>query len=89
MVKNRGIAERTIEQKAAGQTAAKYLIDIKAVNFRPDEPYKLTAGWASPVYVDCRKVIAFLEERRAIIQLGVDMLNRDIVEEPDLGAGLF
>lgn len=87
MVKNRGIAERTIEQKAAGQTAAKYLIDIQAVNFRPDEPYKLTAGWASPVYVDCRKVIAFLEERRAIIQLGVDMLNRDIAAEPNLVAG--
>ncbi|MDG2033085.1 MAG: orotate phosphoribosyltransferase [Rhodospirillales bacterium] len=87
MVKNPGIAERTPEQKAAGQAAAKYLIDIKAVNFRPDEPYKLTAGWASPVYVDCRKVIAFLEERRAIIQSGVDMLNRDISEEPDLVAG--
>ena len=87
MVKNLGIAVRTSEQKAAGQEAAKYLIDIKAVNFRPNEPYKLTAGWASPVYVDCRKVIAFLDERRAIIQLGVDMLNRDITEEPDFVAG--
>ena len=87
MVKNQGIGVRTSEQKAAGQEAAKYLIDIKAVNFRPNEPYKLTAGWASPVYVDCRKLIAFLEERRAIIQLGVDMLSRDIAEEPDFVAG--
>ena len=87
MVKNQGIAVRTSEQRAAGQEAAKYLIDIKAVNFRPNEPYKLTAGWASPVYVDCRKVIAFLEQRRAIIQLGIDMLNRDIAEEPDFVAG--
>ena len=39
------------------------------------------------MYVDCRKVIAFLDERRAIIQLGVDMLNRDITEEPDFVAG--
>ena len=87
MVKKPGIEERTAEQKAAGQAAAKYLIDIKAVNFRPSEPYKLTACWASPVYVDCRKVIAFLEERRAIIQLGVDMLIRDVAKEPDFVAG--
>ncbi len=87
MVKNQGIAERTPEQQAVGEAAAKFLIDIKAVNFRSSEPYMLTAGWVSPVYVDCRKVIAFLEERRAIIQMGVNMLKRDIRKEPDLVAG--
>ena len=34
---------------AAGLETARLLLDIKAVNFRPDEPYTLTAGWASPV----------------------------------------
>jgi len=59
------------------QETAKLLLDIKAVNFRPQEPYKFTSGWASPVYIDCRWVISFLEARRRIIDLGIDMLKRD------------
>ena len=56
---------------------AKWLLDIKAVNFRPEEPYKLTAGWASPVYIDCRWVISFPEARRRIMKMGIDMLERE------------
>lgn len=60
-----------------GYETAKFLLDIKAVNFRPEEPYTLTSGWASPVYIDCRWVISFVEARRRIMQLGVDMLAQD------------
>jgi len=63
--------------KAALETA-RFLLDIKAVNFRPDEPYMLTAGWASPVYIDCRWVISFPEARKAMIQHGVNMLEQEI-----------
>ena len=62
---------------AAGLETAKWLLDIKAVNFRPSEPYMLTAGWASPVYIDCRWVISFTEARRRIIDLAVNLLKRD------------
>lgn len=65
-----------VSTKAAQETA-KWLLDIKAVNFRPEEPYMLTAGWASPVYIDCRWVISFTEARRRIIDLGVDMLRKN------------
>ncbi|MDD9877545.1 MAG: orotate phosphoribosyltransferase [Magnetovibrio sp.] len=61
----------------AGLETAKWLLDIKAVNFRPDEPYKLTAGWASPVYIDCRWVISFPDARRRMVQMGIEMLRRD------------
>jgi orotate phosphoribosyltransferase len=72
----------------AGLETAKWLLDIKAVNFRPEEPYKLTAGWASPVYIDCRWVISFPEARRRIIEMGVEMLNRDAnLANTDLVAG--
>lgn len=54
---------------------AKWLLDIKAVNFRPEEPYMFTAGWASPVYIDCRWIISFTEARRRIIDMGVEMLR--------------
>ncbi len=60
---------------AAGLETARFLLDIKAVNFRPQDPYRFTAGWASPVYIDCRWVISFIEERRRIMELGVQMLR--------------
>ena len=66
----------TTRTEAARETA-KFLLDIKAVNFRPQEPYMFTSGWASPVYIDCRWVISFVEARRRIIELGVEMLRRD------------
>lgn len=37
----------------------------------------LTAGWASPVYIDCRWVISFPEARQRIVKLGIEMLRRD------------
>ena len=57
---------------------AKWLLDIKAVNFRPNKPYTLTSGWASPVYIDCRWVISFPEARRDIVKMGIKLLERDI-----------
>ena len=63
---------------AAGLETARLLLDIKAVNFRPDQPYTLTAGWASPVYIDCRKVISFPDARRRIIWLAIEKLEADI-----------
>lgn len=63
---------------AAGLETARLLLDIKAVNFRPAEPYILTAGWASPVYINCRWVISFPEARQRIMQLAAEKLERDI-----------
>jgi len=60
---------RTHEQKQAALTTARILLEIGAVNFRPEEPYILTSGWASPVYVDCRKVISFPRARARISEL--------------------
>ena len=60
-----------------GLETAKILLDIKAVNFRPEEPYTLTSGWASPVYIDCRKLISFTAERRRVIEMAVEVLQRE------------
>jgi orotate phosphoribosyltransferase len=62
------ISSRNARQLAAGRTVADILLEIKAVNFRPEEPYKLTAGWASPVYIDCRKLISFPRARRKVTE---------------------
>ena len=63
------------QNNTMGLEAAKMLLDIKAVNFRPNEPYILTSGWASPVYIDCRKLISYPKERNKMMQLAIAMLN--------------
>ena len=62
----------------AGFETARILLEIKAVNFRPADPYVLTSGWASPVYIDCRKLISFPGPRRRVISMAVEALERDI-----------
>ncbi|MBL94619.1 MAG: orotate phosphoribosyltransferase [Magnetovibrio sp.] len=73
---------------STGLETAKYLLDIKAVNFRPNQPYKFTSGWVSPVYIDCRWIISFVEARRRIIELGCNMLEKNVgVDQFDVIAG--
>ena len=43
------ITGRSDRQKAAAHTIAKILLETRAVNFRPEEPYKFTSGSARPV----------------------------------------
>ncbi len=62
-------SDRTGRQQTAARTIANILLETKAVNFRPEEPYTLTAGWASPVYIDCRWLISFPAARQTITRL--------------------
>jgi orotate phosphoribosyltransferase len=57
---------------------AKILLDIKAINFQPKNPFRLTSGKLSPVYVDCRKIISHLKERRIIINMSCKLLKKKI-----------
>ncbi|CAA6604674.1 MAG: orotate phosphoribosyltransferase [Alphaproteobacteria bacterium] len=72
------VVARTPEQKQAGLTVARILLEIKAINFRPEDPYKLTSGWASPVYIDCRKVISYPLARRKITELAAAAVEREV-----------
>ncbi len=83
------MSDTTTQTTARGMETARLLLDIKAVNFRPQEPYMLTAGWASPVYIDCRWVISFLDARRRIIDMGAEMLseNTDMASVDMLAGG--
>jgi orotate phosphoribosyltransferase len=56
---------------------ARMLLEVKAVNFRRDEPYKLTSGLASPVYIDCRKLISYPLVRSALMDFAVAKILRD------------
>ena len=72
----------------SGPIVARVLLEIGAVLMRPKDPFILTSGRASPVYVDCRKVIGFPRARTLITEHAVDAIWREIgVESLDVIAG--
>lgn len=67
---------------------ARMLLEIGAVNFRPDPPFKFTSGLASPVYIDCRKLISYPRIRAAAMDFACSTLMRDVgYEQFDAVAG--
>lgn len=70
-----------------GEIAAKILLDTKSVLFNAKEPFVLTSGRVSPVYIDCRRLISFVEERSDLMDMAVEILLGEISEEIDFAAG--
>lgn len=62
------------DQQDFAAATARILIEIKAVLFRPDDPFIFTSGRASPVYVDCRKIISFPRARARLMEMAVAQL---------------
>lgn len=70
------------------ETVAKMLLEIQAVHFRADEPYKFTSGLASPVYIDGRKLISYPRIRSAVIDFAASVVFRGAgFEQFDVVAG--
>ena len=61
---------------ALGETTARILLDTRSILFRPEEPFFFSSGWASPVFVDCKRLISFPLARNTLIELAI----RKIVE---------
>ena len=69
-------------------TTAKMLLEVKAVLFSEDKPFIFTSGWASPVYIDCRKLIFYPRIRSQLIDFATATLARDAgFEQFDVIAG--
>ena len=60
--------------QTVGQKVARMLLDIEAVHVSDDKPFIFTSGKASPVYIDCRKIISFPKERRFLMREGAAMM---------------
>ena len=67
--------DRTPRQEEAARTVAELLLEIEAVHIRPAEPFTLTSGKLSPVYVDCRRIISFPRARAAIMDLAAEAMG--------------
>jgi orotate phosphoribosyltransferase len=58
-----------------GGTIARLLLDAGAVRIARERPFILAAGWASPIYVDCRVLIGDPAARRAVTACSVDAVR--------------
>ena len=77
-----------ISKKLASELTAKMLFEVEAVHFSDKKPYIFTSGTASPVYIDCRKLISFPRVRSTLMDFGASMLANDVgFEQFDAVAG--
>lgn len=62
----------------AARLVSRMLIETESVHFNADKPFIFTAGWASPVYIDCRRLIAFPRVRQKIVELAAETMGRQV-----------
>ena len=75
-------------QSDAARITAGILLETQSVLMRPDEPFTLTSGRQSPVYVDCRRLIAFPRARRRLMAMAAALIEEKIgFESLDIVAG--
>jgi orotate phosphoribosyltransferase len=55
-----------MENLTISQEVANHLLNIRAIQLRPDEPFKWASGWNSPIYCDNRISLSFPEVRSYI-----------------------
>jgi orotate phosphoribosyltransferase len=67
---------------------ARILIETQSVLFRPEDPFVLTSGRTSPVYIDCRRLIGFPRARAKLMDMGAELIEEAIgFESIDVVAG--
>ncbi|WP_332747796.1 orotate phosphoribosyltransferase [Hydrogenophaga sp.] len=60
---------------SSAQAVAELLIEAGCVSCRTDEPFRLPSGWASPVYMDCRRLISFPQTRQLLLEQALARLR--------------
>jgi len=65
------------DRKVMAELTAKMLLEVEAVRFMEDKPFIFTSGWASPVYIDCRRLISFPRVRGTLMDFGASTVFRD------------
>lgn len=66
------------DRKDIANRAAKALIETESVLFNAKEPFTLKSGKKSPVYIDCRRLISFVQERNALMNDAAQILSSEI-----------
>ncbi len=68
------------------QRIAEMLLRTEAIQVYKEKPFVFVSGRISPVYIDCRKILSFPEEREYIVtqlakkvETAIDLANIDVV----------
>ncbi|MEM6811172.1 MAG: orotate phosphoribosyltransferase [Pseudomonadota bacterium] len=61
--------------KDIAKQSAKILLETKSVLINTQDPFTYTSGAKGPVYVDCRRLISFVEERRQLMKFAGEILQ--------------
>jgi orotate phosphoribosyltransferase len=76
------------DKALVAEVTARMLLEVEAVLFSADKPFIFTSGWASPVYIDCRKLIFYPRIRGQLVDFAAATLARDAgFEQFDVVAG--
>lgn len=58
------------------ETVAKILLELNAVTLNSKKPYRYASGILSPVYTDCRVLMAYPDKRREIRDLYINAIKK-------------
>lgn len=55
---------------------AKFLLEIEAVQLRPEKPFIWASGWNSPIYTDNRKILSYPQIREDICHRMIKVIDK-------------
>lgn len=67
---------RDAEDARVAKDVSLALLSTGCIEVHTDEPFRLPSGWASPVYIECRRLISFPEIRRKLVQYALNLLRK-------------
>lgn len=62
------------------EIVAKILLELNAISLNPKKPFKYASGILSPVYTDCRVLMAYPDKRREIRDLYIEAIEKSRVQ---------
>ncbi len=79
--------QRSPRQLLAAQETANALLALNAVYVYEERPFIYTSGWASPVYVDCRKLMSDVSRRSNLMDHAATLLSEQLGDRIECVAG--
>lgn len=67
---------KKITEAKIAEKVAKILLKLDAITLNPKKPYRYASGILSPVYTDCRVLMAYPDKRKRIRNLYIDAVKK-------------
>jgi orotate phosphoribosyltransferase len=77
-----------VDAASMAAAAAQALLEVQAVFVYTTQPFVYTTGWASPVYIDCRKLMSRTDLRSQTMDLAATLLRASLGDKINVVAGV-